>query len=140
MGGYDTNPSALTKEELKPFIKSGVIEYFGEQLDVRPFFAQCSVFVLPSYREGTPKAVLEAMACGKAIITTDVPGCRETVEDGKNGYLIEAKNVSALVAKMKQFINNPGLVKDMALVGRKLVEDVFDVNKVNQVIAKTMKL
>ena len=140
LGGYDTNPSALTKEELKPFIKSGVIEYFGEQLDVRPFFAQCSVFVLPSYREGTPKAVLEAMACGKAIITTDVPGCRETVEDGKNGYLIEAKNVSALVAKMKQFINNPGLVKDMALVGRKLVEDVFDVNKVNQVIAKTMKL
>lgn len=94
----------------------------------------------PLIEKEQPKAVLEAMACGKAIITTDVPGCRETVEDGKNGYLIEAKNVSALVAKMKQFINNPGLVKDMALVGRKLVEDVFDVNKVNQVIAKTMKL
>ena len=78
VGPYDSNPSALKPEELNPYIDSGIIEYFGEQSDVRPFITECSVFVLPSYHEGTPKSVLEAMAMGRAIITCNSPGCRDS--------------------------------------------------------------
>lgn len=138
VGPYDTNPSALTPEELKPYIDDGVIEYFGEQMDVRPYLAECSIFVLPSYREGTPKAVLEAMACGRAVLTTDVPGCRETVKDGENGYLVPVKDVSALVRRMEELIQDPGSVKKMGASGRKLVEEKFDVDKVNDTICRAM--
>ena len=85
VGPYDTNPSSLKPEDLKPFLDAG-IEYFGEQDDVRPFLKQASIYVLPSYHEGTPKTNLEAMACGRAVITTDAPGCRETVVDGEKSY------------------------------------------------------
>lgn len=138
VGPYDSNPFALTPEELKPFIDDGSIEYFGEQEDVKPFFAQCSVFVLPSYREGTPKTNLEAMACGRAIITTDAPGCRETVVNGENGYLIPIRDVDALCAKMKVFIEQPQLAQTMGKCGRKKAETTFDVQIVNERICKTM--
>lgn len=74
VGPYDTNPSALRPKELKPYIDCGIIEYFGEQSDVRPYIAASSTYVLPSYHEGTPKSVLEAMAMGRAIITSNAPG------------------------------------------------------------------
>ena len=138
VGPYDTNPSALTPEELKPYIDDGVIEYFGEQMDVRPYLVECSIFVLPSYREGTPKAVLEAMACGRAVLTTDAPGCRETVIDGENGYLVPVKDVPALVRRMEELIQNPGSVKKMGASGRKLVEEKFDVDKVNDTICRAI--
>lgn len=137
VGPYDTNPSALKPEELQPFIDAG-IEYYGEQDDVRPFIEQCSVFVLPSYREGTPKTNLEAMACGRAVITTNAPGCKETVVDGKNGFLVPVKDVNAIWVKMKWFIENPTAAEEMGYVGRKMVEDIFDVKKVNQAICDAM--
>lgn len=137
VGPYDTNPSALKLEELQPFIDAG-IEYYGEQDDVRPFIEQCSVFVLPSYREGTPKTNLEAMACGRAVITTNAPGCKETVVDGKNGFLVPVKDVNAIYAKMKWFIENPTAAEEMGCVGRKMVEDIFDVKKVNRAICDAM--
>lgn len=140
VGPYDSNPSALKPEELQPFIDKSIIEYFGEQEDVRPYLAQCNVFVLPSYREGTPKTVLEAMASGRAVITTDAPGCRETVENGKNGFLIPVKNVDALCSKMEYFVNNPEQVSILAADGRKKAENIFDVKIVNQCICETMKL
>lgn len=139
VGPYDTNPSALKPEELQPFVDAGV-EYFGEQEDVRPFLEQCSVFVLPSYREGTPKTNLEAMACGRAVITTDAPGCRETVTDGKNGFLIPVKDANAVYEKMKWFIDHHPAVGEMGQCGRSMVEDVFDVTKVNKVICEAMKI
>lgn len=140
VGPYDSNPSALKPEELQPFIDEEIIEYFGEQEDVRPYLAQCNVFILPSYREGTPKTVLEAMACGRAVITTNAPGCRETVEDGKNGFLVPVRDVDALSTKMEYFIKNPECVSMMAVDGRKKAETVFNVKLVNQSICETMGL
>ncbi len=139
VGPYDTNPSALTEEELGAFIRAG-IEYFGEQNDVRPFLEQASVLVLPSYREGTPKTNLEAMACGRAVITTDVPGCRETVIDGENGVLVPIKDSNAVYEKMKWFILHPERAAEMGRSGRKMAEDVFDVNRVNETICETMNI
>lgn len=138
VGPYDTNPSALKPEELAPFTDGGIVEYFGEQEDVRPYIAQACVSVLPSYREGTPKVNLEAMACGRAVITTDAPGCRETVVDGENGFLVPVGDVDALYRKMKYFIDNPVAARAMGLKGRKMVEEIFDVAKVNETICKTM--
>lgn len=138
VGPYDTNPSALKPEELQQFVEDGSIEYFGNQDDVRPFLAQCSVYVLPSYREGTPKTVLEAMACGRAVITTDVPGCRETVKDGENGFLIPAKDVGALIEKMEYMLGHREDVVRMGRIGRSTAEAVFDVRKVNAVICDIM--
>lgn len=140
VGPYDTNPSAIRPEELKPYIDDGSVEYFGEQDDVYPYLAQCTVFVLPSYREGTPKSVLEAMACGKAIVTTDAPGCRETVTDGVNGFLVPVKNCDALVEKMLLLYGKPSMCERMGKESRRIVEQKFDVRLVNQKILKTMQI
>lgn len=140
VGPYDSNPSALKPEELQSFIDEKIIEYYGEQEDVRPYLAQSNVFVLPSYREGTPKTVLEAMASGRAVITTDAPGCRETVVDGKNGFMVPIKNVDALCDKMEYLMNNPEVVSAMAIDGREKAEKIFDVKLVNQCICETMGL
>lgn len=140
VGPFDSNPSAIKREELRPFTDAGFVEYFGEQTDVRPFLEQCSVYVLPSYREGTPKTVLEAMASGKAVITTDAPGCRETVEDGVNGFLIPIKNSDILAEKMILLYENKELTEKMAVEGRKAAEERFDVKKVNEKIISTMNL
>ena len=137
VGPFDSNPSALSPENLATYLKQGV-EYFGEQTDVRPFIANCNVYVLPSYHEGTPKTVLEAMAMGRPIITTNAPGCRETVIEGINGFLVPIKNIDAIVAKMKRFIDNPGLAEIMGAESRRLAEEKFDVRKVNRLIMKTM--
>lgn len=140
VGPFDSNPSALTKDELQPYLDDEIIEYFGEQRDVRPYLAQSNVFVLPSYREGTPKTVLEAMASYKAIITTDAPGCKETVVDGVNGFLVPIKNYEILAEKMLFLYENPKLINQMAFEGRKMAEDLFDVKKVNNDIICAMKI
>lgn len=140
VGPFDTNPSALKQSDLQPYLDDGTIEYFGEQSDVRPYLAQCTVYVLPSYREGTPKTVLEAMATGRAVITTDAPGCRETVIDGENGFLVPIKDAGAVVKKMEQLIQSPEEVGRMASAGRKLAEEKYDVKIVNKAIFQTMKL
>lgn len=140
VGPYDSNPSALKPEELKPYIDGEIIEYFGEKKDVRPFIAQCSTYVLPSYHEGTPKTVLEAMAMGRPIITTDAPGCRETVIDGLNGFLVPVKDSEKLARKMIWMIEHKEEVEKMGQESRKICEEKFDVNKVNEVILKTMGL
>lgn len=138
VGPYDSNPSSLQPEELQRFIDEGTIEYFGEQKDVVPYLAQSSVYVLPSYREGTPKTVLEAMACGRAVITTDAPGCRETVCHKVNGLLVPIKDVDKLTEAMQYMIDNPDRAAEMAVLGRGKVEEVFDVNIVNEKICQTM--
>lgn len=140
VGPFDTNPTALTPEELRPYLDKGVVEYIGEQADVRPYLAQCSVYVLPSYREGTPKTVLEAMSCARAVITTDAPGCRETVVDGENGYLVPPRDADALYRKMEELALAPRTVMEMGMAGRRIVEEKFDVRKVNSLICSAMQL
>lgn len=140
VGPFDSNPSALNQGDLQPYIDDGSIEYFGEQADVRPYLAQCSVYVLPSYREGTPKSVLEAMSCGKAIITTETPGCRETVKEGKNGFLVPIKDDKAIAEKMLFLFQNPDVCEHMGNASRQIAKQRFDVRLVNQVILQTMRI
>jgi len=140
VGFIDKNPNGISEKDLRAWIDSGDIEYLGRLKDVRPAIANSSVYVLPSYREGTPRSVLEAMAMGRAIITTDVPGCRETVSQGQNGFLVPVKNVGALVNAMKHFIEKPGDIVRMGDLSRKLASDKYDVHKVNSVMLKTMHL
>jgi len=138
VGWFENKDEALDQAALQPYIDAEVIRYLGKLDDVRPALAQTSVFVLPSYREGTPKGVLEAMASGRAIITTDVPGCRETVIDGDNGWLVPARDVTALCAAMEKFITQPSLIATMGQRSREIAVSKYDVKKVNQVILSAM--
>lgn len=139
-GWIDENPNAISQIELDGWINSGAIEYVGKLSDVRPALAGCSVFVLPSYREGTPRSVLEAMATGRAIITTDAPGCRETVKQGVNGFLISIKNFAALADAMQICIDQPELVARMAQSSLQIAVEKYDVNKVNKHMLSEMGL
>jgi len=138
VGWIDSNPDAIAQAELDAWVKEGSVEFLGLLSDVRPAIAECSVYVLPSYREGTPRTVLEAMAMGRPIITTDAPGCRETVVDTDNGFLVPVKSVDALVNVMERFIQDPELIVRMGQRSRQIAEDKYDVNKVNAVMLHAM--
>ena len=138
VGWIDENPDAISQHELDGWVKEGIVNFHGRLDDVRPAIADCDVYVLPSYREGTPRTVLEAMAMGRAIITTNAPGCRETVIDGDNGFLVPIKSVDALVSAMQRLIDEPSLVARMGQRSRKLAEEKYDVRKVNEVMLRAM--
>lgn len=131
VGDLDDNPDSVSRAELEAWVASGDVEYLGYLDDVRPAIAAASVYVLPSYREGTPRTVLEAMAMGRPVITTDAPGCRETVVEGDNGYLVPVKSVDALAEAMRRFLEDPGLIETMGRRGRRLAESKYDVQRVN---------
>jgi glycosyltransferase involved in cell wall biosynthesis len=132
LGAVENIQDSLRMEDLRPYIDNGIIDYYGETDDVASYYRQCSVYVLPSYREGTPRTVLEAMAMGRPIITTDAPGCRETVVDGVNGFLVPIKDSVALVEKMEWFITNQNKIKKMGQVSYNLCREKFDIKKVNK--------
>jgi glycosyltransferase involved in cell wall biosynthesis len=157
VGTTDTNPLSISRDELEGWTKEGILEYLGELPDVRPAIAKSSVFVLPSYyREGMPRTVLEAMSMGRPIITTDAPGCRETVRltprgkgqrdrgekvmEGENGFLIRPRDVKALVMAIEKFLEDPSIADSMGERSREIAEEKFDVHKVNAVILKAMGL
>ncbi len=140
VGWIDSNPNAITQAELDGWVADGRIEFWGRLTDVRPAIAACSVFVLPSYREGTPRTVLEAMAMGRAIVTTDAPGCRETVIHGENGFLVPVQDSVALAEAMRRFIDEPFLHQTMGTRSRQLAEEMYDVHKVNAVMLEGMDL
>ena len=134
LGGFDSSPASIQPDDLKKWESDGSIKYLGEVDDVRPFIRDCSVFVLPSYREGMPRSVLEAMSMGRAIITTDVPGCRDTVVNNVNGYLVKARSVQDLSTAMIRMLDNPQVIVKMGIASREIAEVQFNVNKVNEVI------
>ena len=136
----NANPTAISKEELEEWIQRGTIEYLGKLDDIRTAITESSVFVLPSYHEGIPRSVLEAMSMGRPIITTDAYGCRETVEDGKNGFLVPVRDSKSLATAMGHFIKKPNLILSMGKASRIMAEERFDVRKVNKIILSTMKL
>ena len=133
LGAIDSsNPGALQQSELDRLISLNIINYPGQVDDVQKWIAASHVFVLPSYREGVPRSTQEAMAIGRAVITTDVPGCRETVINGVNGFLIEKWNPQALAEKMIYFIEHPEEMKKMGYESYKIAQDKFDAHKVNK--------
>lgn len=140
VGWVDDNPDSIKQQELDHWIDNKTVNFWGKLADVKPAIAKSSVYVLPSYREGTPRTVLESMAMGRPIITTDAPGCRETVIDGYNGYLVKVKSVDDLVKAMQKFIANPDLIIQMGKASRILAEEKFDVHVVNQVMLHEMGL
>lgn len=140
VGPEDPSPDGIKLEEVNGWVSSGAIEYSGATTDVRPFIENCSIYVLPSYHEGMPRTVLEAMAMGRPILTTDVPGCRETAVNGENGWLVEKANVEQLAERMIWFIENQ---EQWSLMGNKshtMANEKFDVHKVNAEILKIMGL
>lgn len=140
VGNIDANPLSISADELEAWQAEGVIEYLGTLDDVRPALADTQVYVLPSYREGTPRTVLEAMAMGRPIITTDAPGCRETVDEGENGFLVPIKDAEALAAAMERFILEPDLAVRMGSASLQLARSKYDVHKVNVAIMQGMGL
>ena len=118
----------------------GAIEYFPEHPDVRLFYKQCSVYVLPSYREGVPRTTMEAMAMGRPVITTDAPGCRETVVDNETGFFIPTGDSNALAEAMCKFIENPALIKTMGEKSYHLCKERFDVRIINNDMFKNLEI
>jgi glycosyltransferase involved in cell wall biosynthesis len=137
VGWIDANPSAIRRDELAQWVREGVVEYAGRVDDPRAELAAASVFVLPSYREGTPKSVLEALAVGRAIVTTDVPGCRETIDetndDRRNGFLVPPRDAQALANACLELASNPARIAAMASASRQKALQ-FDVRRVNRAI------
>ena len=132
LGWFDDEGNSFTFDELNNYLESGSVNYFGRCEDVRPFIAGSSVYVLPSYREGTPRTVLEAMAMGRPIITTDAPGCKETTLDSVNGYLVPVGSANLLALAMMKFIENPKDVEQMGAASLKIVQEKYDVNIINE--------
>lgn len=140
VGHADPSPDGIPIAEVNEWHNSGYIEYLGGTNDVRPHLNNCHVFVLASYHEGMPRTVLEAMATGRPILTTNVPGCKETVIDGENGFLVEKENVEELVKKMIWFINNREQWQAMADKSHQLAMRNFDVREINEQLLKIMNL
>ena len=139
IGGFDHNPNGIPKEEVYGWVDAGHIKWHGHMKDIREPLANCSVYVLPSYREGTPRSVLEALAVGRPIVTTDAPGCRETVTDGVNGFLVPVRDTPALANAMERFLANPELIHQMAEASLNIAQKKYDVHKVNKTILQEIK-
>jgi glycosyltransferase involved in cell wall biosynthesis len=141
LGPFDPSPLVIAKSDLDAWVEEGVVEYLGETRNVAPFLEASTVFVLPSYyREGIPRSALEAMAAGRPIVTTDAPGCRETVIDGENGFCVPPRNVDALAKAMRAFLEDDTLAARMGANSRKLAEKRFDVRQVNRTLLKVLGL
>ena len=125
-GAIDDNPGGITREQLNIWKNEGHVEFLGQISDVKSYLSDLSVFVLPSYREGIPRSTQEAMSIGRAIITTDVPGCRETVVDSLNGLMVPPWDVDALASAMSSFIDKPEQIVSMGIESRRIAEDKFD--------------
>lgn len=138
IGGMDANPSGISAKEIHSFTADGSVEWLGEMPDVRPAIADCSVYVLPSYREGVPRSTQEAMAMGRAVVTTNVPGCRETVVSGLNGFFAQPRDAVSLANAMRKFCVDPAMIPTMGAESRRIAEERFDQIKVTERIYQIM--
>lgn len=140
VGPEDPSPDRIPLREVREWQQQGRIEYLGTTEDVRPLLNACHVYVLPSYHEGMPRTVLEAMAVGRPVLTTDAPGCRDTVISGENGFLVPVADADALAERMIWFIENRGQLSRMGQLSRKLAEKRYDVHQVNRELLAIMGL
>jgi len=135
------NPTGCTADEIAGWKEEGLIELLAETRDVRPYLGSAHVFVLPSfYREGLPRTILEALATGRPVITTDMPGCREPIRPGENGLLVPPQDAAALARAMAQFVEVPALCAQMGRAARETAVEIYDVDKVNRMLLDTMRL
>lgn len=151
VGDTDPNPAAIAPQQLEQWQQEGVVEYRPAVADVRPLLAQCTVYVLPSYHEGMPRSVLEAMATGRPVITTDTIGCKETIADagapdaeavriGENGVLVPVRTVLPLAAAMLRLARDAELCARMGRRGRLIAEQRFDVRLINRQMMLAMEV
>jgi glycosyltransferase involved in cell wall biosynthesis len=124
------NPRSLVASEIENLKKNGQVKLLGYQKDIAQKFAESNIVCLPSYREGMPKALIEAAACGRAVVTTDVPGCRDAIIKNKTGFLVPVKNAQALADAIEKLVNDDELRKTMGAAGRKLAEERFGIDRV----------
>lgn len=142
VGAEDKTQLALNLEDVREeFLDTGIINYCGESNDVPSYIAKSTVFVLPSYyREGVPRTLLEALAMGRPIITTDTVGCRETIKEGKNGFFVPTKDSKALAEKMIYMIENRKELEKMSDESYNYCKERFDVNIINKRMLEIMKI
>ena len=141
VGGLDENPAAVPREVVESWVSNNVLDAWPGHAPVRPWLENSSVFVLPStYREGVPRSTQEAMAMGRPVITTDSPGCRDTVLDGVNGFLVPPRDPDALAGAMRHFIEQPDDIVAMGRESRRLAEERFDVEAQNEKLLTFMGL
>lgn len=140
VGDFDLNPGGLQRDKIERWVVDGLVEWPGQVADVRQWLAQSSVFVLPSYREGKPRSTQEAMAMGLPVITTDAPGCRDTVVDGVNGFQVGVRDARALATAMQRFVDHPEILEPMGRESRRMAEEMFDVDRINSVLMQEMGL
>jgi glycosyltransferase involved in cell wall biosynthesis len=131
------NPTSVTVDQLRAWQQEGIVEWWGHRTDMGAVFAQSHVVCLPSYREGTPKVLIEAAAAGRPIVTTDVPGCREIVRDGDNGYLVPARAHEGLAEATRRLIDGPELRRRMGERGRAICAEAFTIE---HVVGRTLAL
>lgn len=131
------NPTSLSRDQVQTWVTAGVIEWWGHRSDMAEVLAQAHLVVLPSYREGLPKALIEAAACGRAVITTDVPGCRDAIDPGRTGLLVKVRDAESLAETIKSLLSDPVRLRTMGEAGRLWAEKMFDVR---EVIARHMIL
>jgi glycosyltransferase involved in cell wall biosynthesis len=124
------NPTAISAEQLRQWANSKVVEWWGQQNDMQSVLAQAHIVCLPSFREGVPKVLIEAAACGRAIVTTDAPGCREIVRHGENGLLVPVRDSRALAEALRLLIENAPLRARMGLRGREIAVQEFSLERV----------
>jgi glycosyltransferase involved in cell wall biosynthesis len=136
VGGFDSNPEALQMKDLEPYVRNGVIHFQGYLSDVRDALRKSACIVLPSYREGVPRVILEAMSSGRAVIVSDAPGCKEMVEDSVTGVVVPVRDSSALAQAMERVIQSPHLLSQFGAAGRKIAESQFDQRQINQRILR----
>lgn len=139
VGPIDNNPGAITREEIIKWEQEGIVEYAGVQTDVRPFMARAEVYVLPTYYlEGVPRSILEALAMGKPVITTDWRGCRDTVMRDVNGYLVPPQDAESLAQAMTHYLEDTSLSTRHGDASRQLAEEKFNVATVNSQVIRAI--
>jgi glycosyltransferase involved in cell wall biosynthesis len=136
VGAEDASLDAIPLEEVISW--SNYVNYNGSTLDVRPYIKKCHVYVLPSYHEGLPRSTLEAMSMGRPILTTNATGCKETVDEGINGFMVPIGSIKKLAEKMIWFIENKDKIQTMGEQSRIIVESRFDVRRVNEDMLKIL--
>jgi glycosyltransferase involved in cell wall biosynthesis len=124
------NPATCTESDLQVWRDEGIVEILGYRTDVADLFAASHIVVLPSYREGLPKVLIEAAACGRAVVTTDVPGCRDAIQPGMTGLLVHRRDSAALAFAINELIENPGKRQAMGRAARQWAEQEFDIQDV----------